>query len=890
MRKLLLLISLVGIIAMVSLGIMAGGEPVSTRLAPPLAAQVGGGSCVLIMQINGPGNTSPAAGNYSYECGTYVNIAAISGGFYGWTGDPVADPMSPNTTVLVGDAGVVTTVTANFVPIPTPEPTCHLIIQAKGNGTTYPPNGEHYYHCPSVVTITAYAAPGWMFANWTGDPVVDQYSATTTVTVASEYTTVVANFVPAPGSPTLMISPQSGNPGAVITLSGSYFTPSAAVDIAIGSYHYPSTFITDSNGAFSVSETVPVLPPGNYTITADDHMGNSATAIFLLVVPTLNLTPNSGIAGSEVTITGSNWMVGNISLTFGGAFWHMTFADSNGDIDEPGVAIPSSATPGNWTVTGIGMGGLTASTTFVVVSGPGPTPSIYWLEVKSGAGGHVTEPGEGNFSYIPGSIVSLVATPDVNNLFVNWTGDIGTIGAPTNALTTITMDSNYSIQVNFVPVMAPTLYLTPISGIAGTEVTIAGSHWAHGNFTSPVTLTFAGAYWHTAYADGSGDIYEPGTAIPSSATPGNWTVTGIGIGNETASTTFVVVNNTPAGNNTSVVAQDPQTGNYTPVTMTFSEVTNAGDTTAEASETGPAPPEGFQLGTDPPTYFDIDTTADYTPPVEICIDYSGMNVKNEKKLQLMHWNGTNWEDVTTSLDTVNDIICGEVTTLSVFVIVVDTTPPSVAMVSPPSGCSLQDGVAFIASATDSGSGVSSVTFSIREDNGDDGIIIGLEDLPGINDSGTNNWNLWFDTLQLQDGWYVVLVKAIDNAGNVGSIKVPYSIRNWAAVKLLPSTPDNKAGRTMPVKFALRVSDAVDPAQPFVYNDDLTIKIFATSDPGHILQTSTFGTKASDYRIDTAGELYITNFQTSKDKKEYTVEIWRTGKNFMVGYFTFQTVK
>ena len=73
--------------------------------------------------------------------------------------------------------------------------------------------------------------------------------------------------------------------------------------------------------------------------------------------------------------------------------------------------------------------------------------------------------------------------------------------------------------------------------------------------------------------------------------------------------------------------------------MTFSQVTHAGDTTAAVSDTGPAPPEGFQLGTDPPTYFDIDTTAGYTPPVEVCIGYSGMNV-NENQLKLMHWTGT----------------------------------------------------------------------------------------------------------------------------------------------------------------------------------------------------------------------------------------------------------
>lgn len=67
-------------------------------------------------------------------------------------------------------------------------------------------------------------------------------------------------------------------------------------------------------------------------------------------------------------------------------------------------------------------------------------------------------------------------------------------------------------------------------------------------------------------------------------------------------------------------------------------------------------------------------------------------------------------------------------------------------------------------------------------------------------------------------------------------------------------------------------DSVDPAQPFVYNDNLTIKIFATSNPSNILQASTFGNKARDYRIENEGRYittsendahYITNFKTSK---------------------------
>jgi hypothetical protein len=181
-----------------------------------------------------------------------------------------------------------------------------------------------------------------------------------------------------------------------------------------------------------------------------------------------------------------------------------------------------------------------------------------------------------------------------------------------------------------------------------------------------------------------------------------------------------------------------------------------------------------------------------------------------------------------------------------------------------------------------------VNFSIREANGGDGIPVGFEDLPATYDAITGEWTLFFDTLQLPDGYYVVLVKAEDNLGHVGSTIVPYSIRNWAVLELLPSTETNKAGRTMPVKFSLRVAAAVDPNQPFVYNEELIVKICATNKPTEILQESTFGDSARDYRINSITELYITNFKTLKTRKTYMVEVYR--KDMLIDSFDFQTVK
>lgn len=231
---------------------------------------------------------------------------------------------------------------------------------------------------------------------------------------------------------------------------------------------------------------------------------------------------------------------------------------------------------------------------------------------------------------------------------------------------------------------------------------------------------------------------------------------------------------------------------------------------------------------------------------------------------------------------------GGVGTDTVEVTVADTTPPTVTLLSPTAGNALQDRVTFRVMAADAGTGVDHVAFSIREAD-TPGQIIGAgqyENMPAGYDSTNDRWELSFQALDLPDGYYMVIVRATDKAvpANTSSITVPYSIRNWAILELLPATPNNNAGRSLPVKFSLRL--AAD--QPFVYNEELTIKIFVTGNPGNVLQTSVFGTGSRDYRIDSATEKYITNFQTLKNPAEYTVQVWRG--SLLIDDFSFQTTK
>jgi hypothetical protein len=145
----------------------------------------------------------------------------------------------------------------------------------------------------------------------------------------------------------------------------------------------------------------------------------------------------------------------------------------------------------------------------------------------------------------------------------------------------------------------------------------------------------------------------------------------------TASVTILVLN-TIVGTNIGVTPVDTTTGS-TPVTLTYSNVTKAGMTSLTTSSTGTPAPPGFQPGM-PLTYYDISTTATFTGTATICIHYSGITFIQQP--HLFHFENGLWVDRTTSIDPVNMIVCGTVTSFSPFALfaplpVLTITAPSV---------------------------------------------------------------------------------------------------------------------------------------------------------------------------------------------------------------------
>jgi hypothetical protein len=127
----------------------------------------------------------------------------------------------------------------------------------------------------------------------------------------------------------------------------------------------------------------------------------------------------------------------------------------------------------------------------------------------------------------------------------------------------------------------------------------------------------------------------------------------------------------PPPGNTQPNGPNPVTVSPAPgVTVTFSTVTAAGDTTATIG--GPPAPPNFELDG---VVYDIATTASFTPPVTICLPFSATDV-NPRLLHFEDVPPQQWVDRTTSVDFLTHTVCRTVSSLSPFGVFTPVATPT----------------------------------------------------------------------------------------------------------------------------------------------------------------------------------------------------------------------
>ncbi len=157
--------------------------------------------------------------------------------------------------------------------------------------------------------------------------------------------------------------------------------------------------------------------------------------------------------------------------------------------------------------------------------------------------------------------------------------------------------------------------------------------------------------------DGIGDVCDN---CPTMSNPDQADSDQNGIGN---ACTFS--SSTPEGNNVNI-----DLGSN--VHLFFDHVNQSGTTVMTITITGPIATSFIIVPYNQPTYYNITTDALFTDSIEICINYnqSAINSQIEPNLKMQHYAGDMWTDITISLDTVTNLICGKTTSLSPFVLAV----------------------------------------------------------------------------------------------------------------------------------------------------------------------------------------------------------------------------
>ena len=313
----------------------------------------------------------------------------------------------------------------------------------------------------------------------------------------------------------LSFTPASGLVGAQVTFTGVNFTGASSVKFNGTS---AATFTVNSNT--QIVATVPgEATTGKISVTSSIGAGLS-TNNFVVTPAIASFTPASGVAGTEVTITGSGF-TGASSVQFNGVAASTFTVDAHSQIR---VNVPVGASTGKISVTT--AGGVAVSANDFTL----PGPSIASFTPSSGAVGvEVTVTGTnftGANSVRFNGFSALTFTVD-SNTQIRVTVPLG---ASTGKLTVVTLGGT-ALSANDFLVIPVISSFTPANGVAGTEVTITGS-----SFSGATVVQFNGTSASTFTVNSSTEIRA---IVPASATTGKISLTTPG-GTAQSATDFVV--------------------------------------------------------------------------------------------------------------------------------------------------------------------------------------------------------------------------------------------------------------------------------------------------------------------------------------------------------------
>jgi uncharacterized repeat protein (TIGR02543 family) len=400
-----------------------------------------GNTLTLAVNPEGGGTTTPAAGAHSgYTPDTTVSISAVPEPgyrFVNWTG-PVADPSSASTTVVMtGDAEVA----ANFIRVHT----LTMVVIPPQAGTCSPPVGTHVYDEGTVVEMSATAAAGYRFYDWSiyGDFHPPFYFGDTVV--MDRDWTVNVNFVKR-WSITLYINP----PGSGSWVDGDYIFP-IGEPIQYDEGTYVTMAAQPVSGYWYVGLSGDLSEPLSFSRSCgwfqmEINSDWNITANFALI---RNLTVNINPPG------GGEVRTDTYPVNFGA--------------DGYALKIDADPLPGyvfvNWTGDSADVADPNLEETTILMTGDknitanfAPPTVKYALTVRAPSGEGSTIPAPGLYTLNEGTVIVLKATPSPGWRFNHWEGEVAD---PADSCTTVRMTAVRSVKPFFTRQWTLTLNVEP---------------------------------------------------------------------------------------------------------------------------------------------------------------------------------------------------------------------------------------------------------------------------------------------------------------------------------------------------------------------------------------------------------------------------------------------
>jgi YD repeat-containing protein len=314
------------------------------------------------------------------------------------------------------------------------------------------------------------------------------------------------------------ISPTSATAGTVVTITGTNFgDPQDTSSVQFASNNYPTPQVSPlSRTPTSITVTVPSTTVTGETYVFTDGLQSNGVNFTLIPSPTISsLSPSSGVAGTPVGISGTNFgsTQGSSTLSFNGVPPSSITSWSNTYV----VATPpSNVTTGAVTMV-VGSIPSNNNAVFTVTD-----PAIGSLSPPSGAvGSTITVTGSGLTSQ---GLTTQVLFNGIAGYVTSSSSNSVSVQVPTNATTgsvTVEVGTVTSNSVSFTVEQPPTItYVSPnegpFGGLSGviSLITIGGSGF--GATQSNSNVNFWGSTTAPSiqsWSDSAITLYVPGDAL-----------------------------------------------------------------------------------------------------------------------------------------------------------------------------------------------------------------------------------------------------------------------------------------------------------------------------------------------------------------------------------------